>query len=777
MPEGASLVGIQFRNNLTLPGSVMLTGGGNFDLAFVRVEWDGTIGFVRQVGGTGFASLGGIAARRDGGFVAAGSFATEATFAPGVMGDITLTADAGAGSDMFVAFYDRFARVERVLQVGGPNTQAPGGVAIAPDDEVVVAGNLLGEGTFGEPPSQTTLTPTGDLGDGFVARYLHNGMLRWAKRIAGGAAISVNAVTALADGSAVLTGQFKGTITLAPGEPEETMLTFQNFEDILVARYSQDGKLLDARREGGSISDTGRALASAADGTVYLAGTFEGDVTFGAGESGATSLSSAGSGDVVLVELRGRNFHTLEIRPEGVAYAKQANSTQRAEGNGLAVAGDLAVSTGFFITNAAFGSQMLTGQGTNPHLYVVAHQRDGNALWARSAGGMNGSITGKGIARVPASDGDDVVVTGIFSQGDVSFGMDTGGRSVVLTPSSFDIFVARYRASDGALRWAKGFGGTGFDQGFAAAGRLDGKTVIVGQFQGTMTLGSTTLTSDGGFDNFFALLDADGNAVAARKAGGTGFDQALGVAPFPDGGVAVTGSVVGMGKFGAMEANETSYDTGGRAHTFVARLGPNLDLQWVRFAGAMTANSAGIAAAVLPGGTVAVTGSFSDTATFGAGEGTEVTLNAPGTENAFVAFYDGGGAFEGAKQVVSSGINQGRAITALPNGGVLVTGFFNGSATFGSGEPNETTLTAAGGKNCFFASLDFARSLVFVTSAGSAGDTKGEAITAFPDGSFAATGLFTGTTVFGDGEANEKMLTAQTPSLLADAWVLGNFGY
>lgn len=67
---------------------------------------------------------------------------------------------------------------------------------------------------------------------------------------------------------------------------------------------------------------------------------------------------------------------------------------------------------------------------------------------------------------------------------------------------------------------------------------------------------------------------------------------------------------------------------------------------------------------------------------------------AAGLLDLFVARYGPGGTLAWAKQ--SEGAARGLGIAALPDG-FLLTGFFESTATFGSGEPGETTLTPASG--------------------------------------------------------------------------------
>ena len=86
----------------------------------------------------------------------------------------------------------------------------------------------------------------------------------------------------------------------------------------------------------------------------------------------------------------------------------------------------------------------------------------------------------------------------------------------------------------------------------------------------------------------------------------------------------------------------------------------------------------------------------------------------------------------------------GQGISALPDGSSTVTGYFQGTATFGS-----TTLTSAGSQDVFVAKMDPSGAWVWATPAGGALADNGFGISTLPDGSSTVTGPFRGTATFG----------------------------
>jgi hypothetical protein len=114
-----------------------------------------------------------------------------------------------------------------------------------------------------------------------------------------------------------------------------------------------------------------------------------------------------------------------------------------------------------------------------------------------------------------------------------------------------------------------------------------------------------------------------------------------------------------------------------------------------------------------------------------------------------------------AKRAGGSGTDRAVGIAALAAGSALVAGQMSGAATFGAGEPNETTLVSAGALDLFVARYAGDGTLAWAKRAGGTSDDTGLAVAAFPDGSCVVAGLFLGATIFGLGEPNQTILESR----------------
>jgi hypothetical protein len=232
-------------------------------------------------------------------------------------------------------------------------------------------------------------------------------------------------------------------------------------------------------------------------------------------------------------------------------------------------------------------------------------------------------------------------VTGRFA-GTATFGAGDDNQTMLTTAGGLDVFVAKY-AHDGTLLWATSAGGSSVDEVAGIATDPRGNSYVTGRFEGTATFGAgednrTVLNSAGSFDVFVAKYAPDGTLLWATTAGGSDFDQGLGIATDPRGNSYVTGLFAGTATFGAGDDNQTVLTSAGGSDVFVAKYAPDGTLLWATTAGGSSVDE-GYGIATDPRGNSYVTGWFRGTATFGAGEDYQTVLTTAGSFDVFVAKY------------------------------------------------------------------------------------------------------------------------------------------
>ncbi len=354
-------------------------------------------------------------------------------------------------------------------------------------------------------------------------------------------------------------------------------------------------------------------------------------------------------------------------------------------------------------------------------LAVFAQAQDW--LWAKQTGGIDNDY-GRSIALDAAGN---CYVAGYFN------GTTTIGTTSLTSTGDYDIYVAK-SDSNGNWLWAKQAGGTSTDYGYGIAVDTNGNCYVTGFFLGTATFGSSSLTSGGDRDIFTAKLDSNGNWLWAKKAGGTNDDRSFDIAVDAGGNCYTTGFFQVTATFGS-----TTLTSSGYLDVFVAKLDSNGNWLWAKQAGG-TGYDNGRSIALDAGGNCYVTGYFEVTGTFGS-----TSLSCSGSADVFTAKLDISGNWLWAKKAGGSSSDQGYGISVDTNGNCFVTGYFRGSATFGS-----TSLTSSGNDEIFIAKLDSSGNWLWACKAGGTGYDDGNDITADNNGNCYVTGYFWGTATFGN---------------------------
>ena len=112
-----------------------------------------------------------------------------------------------------------------------------------------------------------------------------------------------------------------------------------------------------------------------------------------------------------------------------------------------------------------------------------------------------------------------------------------------------DVFIAKLDRL-GRVRWAKRFGDGDREIGRGIDADSKGRVYFSGEFQGTLQLGSTTLTSAGSDDMFPAKATSAGRVLWAISMGGAGDETGPEVETDPDGNSYLTATFSGTARAG-----------------------------------------------------------------------------------------------------------------------------------------------------------------------------------------------------------------------------------
>jgi hypothetical protein len=384
---------------------------------------------------------------------------------------------------------------------------------------VVVTGEFRGTVDFGGGPR----TSCGG-GDVFLAKYDASGNHLWSLSFGGELEDSGRSVAVDAEGNILLAGWFCCTIEFG-GDP----MTANGCSDIFVAKFDSDGRHLWSRGFGGRSADAAHGVVADEWCDVFLAGYFEGTVSFGGGP-----LTSFNSVDAFLVKLDSEGDHLWSRRFGEQTWPVYGDAAAAVDVDGAGCA----VITGRFGGTIEFGDNVLTSSGSDD-IFLAKFDRDGSHLWSQRFGD---AATDDGVDVAVTAPGQ-IVLTGMFYD-DIDFG---GG--LLHSNGWDDIFVASYDA-EGRHLWSHGFGHDGWDEGRGVALDASGHTYLTGVFGGTVDFGGGPLTSAGMQDAIVARFDAGGHHVWSQGFGDIDLDFGSAVDAGAFGDVSFLGAFTGAVDFG-----------------------------------------------------------------------------------------------------------------------------------------------------------------------------------------------------------------------------------
>ncbi len=383
--------------------------------------------------------------------------------------------------------------------------------------------------------------------------------------------------------------------------------------------------------------------------------------------------------------------------------------------------GNIVIVGNFFGTIDLGGGPLTSAAGA---VFVAKLDPAGNHIWSKRFGDTN-SVYARSVATDAAGN---VVITGHF---DGAF--DFGGGPLTSAGGS-DVFVAKFDPAGNHL-WSKRFGDPTSQGGYSVATDAAGNVVVMGNFFGTIDLGSGLLTSAGSSDVFVAKFDPAGNPVWSQRFGGANDQSGESVATDAAGNAVVTGAFTGIADFGGGPLTGMGDDD-----IFVAKLDATGNHLWSkRFGDAdyQVAKSVATDAA----GNVVLGGYFFGAVDLGGG-----LLTSAGGADVFVAKLDPAGNHVSSKRFGDTSNQLGQSVAVDTAGHVVITGGFDGTVDFGGG-----ALTSAGDQDVFVAKFDPAANLVWSQRFGGGNSQHGLSLATDAAANVVMAGYFYGSVDFGGG--------------------------
>ncbi|MDC0749882.1 hypothetical protein [Polyangium mundeleinium] len=327
-------------------------------------------------------------------------------------------------------------------------------------------------------------------------------------------------------------------------------LTSEGGNDALVAKFDANGDVVWAKLFGDASTQRATSIALTQAGQVVIGGEFQGTINLG-----GSALTAPMDTDLFVARLDGSGFHSMSRRYGGTGFEDLI---------GLALdTKDNIVLTGNFDGTVDFGvAGMFTSAGSDD-VFTLKVQGNGSPVWAKQWGDT-ADQEALGIAITP---NDEIVLSGHIA-GVISF---DDGSKIEAAPMATNAYLVKLGA-DGALAWSKILGGPKSISDWGMwLGVAKGRIVTAGWFSDQIDFGGGPLTSNIQVSPFIAQLEFDGTHRSSRTyttemAAGV---LALGVMPTGD-------PILGGLSYGPIDFGDGPLTTGDTQQPllFLARLLP-----------------------------------------------------------------------------------------------------------------------------------------------------------------------------------------------------------
>lgn len=361
-------------------------------------------------------------------------------------------------------------------------------------------------------------------------------------------------------------------------------------------------------------------------------------------------------------------------------------------------------STGYFIETCDFdptaGNYSLTSE-TNYEIYVTKVSSEGNLVWAKSFGGPADDY---GTAISVDGDGN-VFVTGEFQ--DIADFDPSTNEALINSNGYLDVFVMKLD-SNGNLAWAKGFGGTDFEQTSGIQTDENGDIYLAGFFYAEADFNPGTeqfnMTPVGSGDIFAMKLDATGNFLWAKQIGGTGLDLATAMKLAANGDLYVTGNFSYTVDFNPDPAVMTNLTAALEDADYLLRLTPNGEYVNAVKVNDATFHTYSLGIDIDSQNNVLLTGYFGGIGTFPMPDQSMITLSTPDYFNSYVVKISDSGETQWAKPVFADQGTAAYRVAANSHDEVFVYGFYTNVLTMDA--LSVTQAVTGNAQENFLAKLD-----------------------------------------------------------------------
>lgn len=414
-------------------GNTPLVSMGDEDVFIEKLDANGHLVWVQQVGGTGPDIGYDITTDKDGNVYVIGSFVSVVDFDPNEEGD-TLTSNGS--HDIFIQKLDATGSLLWVKQIGGTGSDIGQSVVVDPVGNVYLTGVFSDTVDFDPGMGEEHLVSEGQQ-DIFIQKLNADGDLIWVKQVGGDHYEWSRKIMIDQEGNLYITGYFYSTTDFDPGVGEN-ILTSWGLSDAFIQKLDPEGDLMWVKQMGGTNYDFARSVCMDSLGNIYVIGHFQGSSDFDPGND-VTILNAGLYTDVFVQKLNSDGDLVWVKQMEGSTNYDYGNAiTCDMYGSVYAI--------GVFKDVVDFdpnqGNTPLSSLGTND-VFIQKLSADGELLWVNQVGGTSGD---EGMS-IEVDELGNVYTTGLFSE-TVDFDPSSTNVQNLTAFGACDVFVQKLSQKD-----------------------------------------------------------------------------------------------------------------------------------------------------------------------------------------------------------------------------------------------------------------------------------------------------------------------------------------
>ncbi|HMY16076.1 MAG TPA: hypothetical protein PKA58_07085 [Polyangium sp.] len=368
MSDGSMVVAGSTSDTIDFGCGVLSSELGIPDIFLLKLDATGNCVFVKRFGTNGAYDYAyDVAIDTNDDILMTGGFTgTAIDFGGGALG--------GSGSnDIYLVRFDKNGSHIWSKKFGDNKDQLANSAIFDAQGNIIMAGDFGGVIDFGGGIGVTENTPSQMAG--FVAKldsqsaHIFSDAFRVPNLV--GNFLTQTRATVDKQGNITVVGRFSGSLTVGNEAPLPSSGTGS---DVFVLRYDSAGKLVFVKKFGSSGDDFGPQIATATDGTTYIAGRI-GSATIDLSALGGSTINGMGGGDIYVVKLNADGtFAKAKVFGDS---ADQLVTSVTVDPLGHVLLG------GYYKGVLNFGKTPL-GIAMNNTLFLAKLDADLNELWARA---------------------------------------------------------------------------------------------------------------------------------------------------------------------------------------------------------------------------------------------------------------------------------------------------------------------------------------------------------------------------------------------------------